>query len=67
MLLIIHGKKLGGWGGGGNQCVLERTHPVILTLLEVAANSGETIATFADLESDTNYITHGATRRLARP
>lgn len=51
---------------GGNQCVLERTHPVILTLLEVAANSGQTIGTFADLESDTNYITHGATRRLGQ-
>ncbi len=38
--------------------------PVIMMLLEVAANAGQKIGTLIDLASDTNYITHEAADRL---
>lgn len=43
-----------------NTCELQ----VILMLLEVSTNTGQKIGTLIDLASDTNYITHGAARRL---
>lgn len=38
--------------------------PVLMMLLEVMANAGQTIGTLIDLASDTNYITHRAAHRL---
>lgn len=43
-----------------------RTHElqVILMLLEVTANLGQTLGTLIDLGSDTSYVAHKAARRL---
>lgn len=41
-----------------------REYPVILMLLDVAANNGQRIGTLIDLASDTNYITHKAASKL---
>ena len=41
-----------------------KEHPVIMMLMMVTANAGQKIGTLIDLASDTNYITHKATRRL---
>ena len=41
-----------------------KEYPVMLMLLDVAANDGQRIGTLIDLASDTNYITHRAASKL---
>jgi len=41
-----------------------REHPVLMMIMEVTTNGGQTIGTLVDLASDTNYITHQAAKRL---
>ncbi|XP_060762681.1 uncharacterized protein LOC132872105 [Neoarius graeffei] len=43
-------------------CLTE--YPVILMLLNVTANDGQSVGTLIDLASDTNYITHKAASKL---
>lgn len=39
-------------------------HPVLMMIMEITTNGGQTIGTLLDLASDTNYITHQAADRL---